>query len=228
MQRYGKMNDRMSTAEYRAFLASSKTAAPGVAATKSKRPGRSSPRLSVDQYLDMLSGHGQCKTPVSIPVSPKPGILLETEKSKENRLDRVIRSINESVIHGEYSDGTNLKFVWQGMQLLSLNELLRLDHRKIHAYRHACHRAVVYALSNFGCAQPTMMPGAVHVTLYRTGKKLVDADGLYASFKFLIDGFRMARIIIDDNPNIVSRLEHEQKKGSPEIGVSIRLLATAC
>lgn len=141
------------------------------------------------------------------------------------RIKRVISSITASTPNCEVLPGELVRIHWPGMTLLTLNEMLRVDHRNLHAYRKACHDAVRNAiLMTARRVHGLRFDGQVQVTLYRRGTRLVDTDGLYASFKFLIDGFRLANIIRDDDPlNIVS-MEHKQEKGPSAIGLTLKAL----
>jgi len=61
----------------------------------------------------------------------------------------------------------------------------------------------------------------------RRGKKYLDNDGLYAAFKFLIDGFRHAGLIANDDPTIIREMGHAQEIGDPVIGIRFELALPA-
>ena len=140
----------------------------------------------------------------------------------EGTLETVINSIRRAKPQGEIIPCEKVAIQWDGMRLLSLNSMLRIDHRMLHAYRHACHDVVRVAVldlarKNYGL----LFNSPVELQIRRTGKKLLDTDGLYASFKFIIDGFRLAGVIKDDDPLHIVRMTHLQQKGPPSIGVTI-------
>ena len=141
------------------------------------------------------------------------------------RIKRVVSSITASTPECEILPGVLVRIHWPGMTLLTLNEMLRVDHRNLHAYRKACHDAVRNAiLLTARRVHGLKFDGQVKITLYRRGTRLVDTDGLYASFKFLIDGFRLVNIIRDDDPLTIVSLEHKQEKGASAIGVTLKAL----
>lgn len=136
----------------------------------------------------------------------------------------MLRTITEAIPAGHITAREVVRITWPGMKLLTLNELLRIDHRLLTQYRRACHTAVregVWQIAHR--ANGLRFDAPVRVHLHRRGLRLVDADGLYAAFKFLIDGFRLAGVIRDDDPTNIVELTHSQEKGEPEIGVTITL-----
>lgn len=141
---------------------------------------------------------------------------------QRSSVTRSIESIRRAVPTGVIFPGVQVDIEWTGMRLLTLNEMLRIDHRVLHAYRHACHAAVrdgvvSLARKTYGLR----FVGPVVMEVRRTGRRLVDTDGLYASFKFVIDGFRLAGVIRDDDPLHIVQLGHRQSIGDPAIGISI-------
>lgn len=106
-----------------------------------------------------------------------------------------------------------------GARLLSLNELLRIDMRIMNRYRRLWHQQALVALRAGAGLSPGSLPGPLRVTLFRRGKRLVDNDGLAASFKFAIDGFKEAGLILDDNPTIIETIELRQEKGGYAVAI---------
>lgn len=145
---------------------------------------------------------------------------------KIDRIKEVIRTLSEAVPTGEVISGQRVEIFWPGAQLLTLNELLRIDHRKLTSYRHACHSVVREA--TWQLAKRTYglkFEGQVKVTLHRLAPKLIDPDGLHASFKFMIDGFRLAGVLSDDDPLSIVDISHTQAIGKQCIGISISHLS---
>lgn len=144
-------------------------------------------------------------------------------KAKSPRLTRVIDSVRLAKATGAIIPGEKINIHWEGMQLLSLNEMLRQDHRGLHGYIKACHEAVRFAIWELsGAVHAPMFEDPVHLVLTRSGRNLVDIDGMYSSFKFIIDGFRYCRVLNDDDPLHVHGISHIQTKGSPSIGISLQ------
>lgn len=139
------------------------------------------------------------------------------------RIKRVISSITTATSDCEILPGELVRIHWPGMTLLTLNEMLRIDHRNLHAYRKACHDAVRNAvLLTARRTHGLRFDGEVEAFLYRRGRRLVDTDGLLASFKFLIDGFRLANIIRDDDPLNIVGMTWQQEVGAPIIGIAFK------
>lgn len=163
------------------------------------------------------------KTAVVIPddlVAPK--VVPQAVNGESGSIEDIINSVLTALPHGEIIAGERVTIHWTGMRLLTLNQMLRTDHRKLHGYRCACHDAVRSAV--LGLAKRShglMFRQPVRVTIERTGVRLMDTDGLYASFKFIIDGFRAAKVIRDDDPMTITHMNHRQSIGKPEVGIEI-------
>jgi len=142
--------------------------------------------------------------------------------------DALVERLNNSTIHATYDVGVSFQARFSGAGLLSLNQLLRLDHRtgELKRYRHACHaaaeRAMMLATSHVLSIR-TPLPKGLAVTLERSGVKPFDNDSLVASFKFIIDGFKCAGLISEDDPShITSFPTLKQNFGAgiqPSIGI---------
>jgi hypothetical protein len=144
------------------------------------------------------------------------------KQASKSRVQSVIDSINGSIPDGQIVAGERLELMWPGMKLLTLNELLRIDHRLLTSYRHACHEAVKNAAWELaGRTHSLKFTQPVVANIFRSGKRMVDTDGLYASFKFLIDGLRRAGIIRDDDPLNIVAMSHTQVTGDPAIGLTL-------
>lgn len=68
-------------------------------------------------------------------------------------------------------------------------------------------------------SQPSR-PGKAKVTIERHGHKLLDPDNLVGGFKALIDGLKVARLIVDDSPAHLE-LVAKQAKGKPRTIVTV-------
>ncbi len=94
-----------------------------------------------------------------------------TVKTTDDTLNAIINSIKQAKPEGFIVSGERVEIQWAGMRLLTLNEMLRIDHRMLHAYRHACHDAVRGAVldlarKNYGL----LFQHPIKVQIHRTGK----------------------------------------------------------
>jgi hypothetical protein len=126
-----------------------------------------------------------------------------------------IRSILKARIEGGYHPSSGFRARFEGARPLTLNELLRLDPMARHRYRSAWHRAAHDAALLI--APRARLSGPLAVFILRCGVRLVDNDGLAASLKFAIDGFRRCGLIADDDPSVIAEIRLFQEKGSPAV-----------
>lgn len=70
------------------------------------------------------------------------------DKASESFADALVERLNSSTIHASYDVGVSFQAHFSGAGLLSMNQLLRLDHRtgEMKRYRHACHAAAERAM----------------------------------------------------------------------------------
>lgn len=134
-------------------------------------------------------------------------------------------SVDRSVISGSMLAGKCFSAYWDGAHLLSLNELLRFDHRTgaLKRYRSTCHEAASRAVYQVSEGRPFTFREKVNIVLYRRAHQYLDADAVAAAFKFIIDGFRKAKLIPNDNPRYLGRIEIVQELGDPMIGCRFSL-----
>lgn len=138
--------------------------------------------------------------------------LLPSSENEPNIVERSVASLNTCRIETRHIDGEMFEATFHGASLLSLNTLLRLDHRTgdLKRYRAACHNAAERAVLLAVCkSRPNRrtLPKNLAVSLFRSGVKPFDNDALVAAYKFLIDGFRCAGLIEDDNPTCISSFD---------------------
>lgn len=228
------MQDRLTTKEYRALILSGSDKKK---VSSSLVVNKTGDRISSQEYRKSLSpsGHSPQEPSFSTPKALRtsraksaslPASAPEKKKPAGDRFARVIESIEKAFPEGQITPGEQLSVTWAGMSLLSLNELLRADHRTsgMNKYRKACHELVASSAELLsGASGVRMFDGPVRLRIRRTGQKLIDTDGLYASFKFLIDGFRAAGFIPDDDPTTITAMTHLQMVGAPSIGIDFYL-----
>lgn len=58
----------------------------------------------------------------------------------------------------------------------------------------------------------------IELSIIRFSSQPMDADNAIASCKPLIDGLKDAKIIVDDNPNVIVKIHYEWQKASPKQG----------
>lgn len=137
--------------------------------------------------------------------------------ARRTRDSSVIHSVLQARISGSYDPSAGFRASFDGAKLLTLNELLRLNHMARHRYRSAWHRAVYDAVILI--APRARLSGPLSVSITRRGVRLVDNDGLAAALKFAIDGFRRCGLIADDDPSVISEIRLFQEKGRPSVEV---------
>lgn len=72
---------------------------------------------------------------------------------------------------------------------------------------------------------PTPLPRA-HVTLTRCSSAQPDSDNLASSWKFILDGLKLAQVIVDDSPACIGKIDSRWEMATPKKGcVRIRVEA---
>lgn len=66
--------------------------------------------------------------------------------------------------------------------------------------------------------QPSEPLKKAKVTIVRHSSRCADYDGLVSAAKSLLDGLKLARIIEDDNMNVIGRPEFKWEKCAPKNG----------
>lgn len=162
-------------------------------------------KLTEAQYKALLLARDKASLCAEMPELDKPHSQSGSEKA--------IESLRTATILTHLQANERFVAAFMGARLLSLNELLRLDLRVINKYRTLWHKRAHESLLVSGKTPTPQIDGAVRLTIFRQGKRLVDNDGLAASFKFAIDGFKEAGLIGDDNPTVVQNIPLMQRKG---------------
>ncbi|MEY5061664.1 MAG: hypothetical protein RIS45_1585 [Planctomycetota bacterium] len=108
--------------------------------------------------------------------------------------------------------------------LPSCNSAAAVHWRKRHAERQAWKShvtgAVLAKLGRF----PSKPLERARVTLTRCSSQEPDADNLASSFKFVLDGLKLAGVIEDDKPSCIGTPEFRWEKTGPKVGcVRIRV-----
>lgn len=189
--------------------------------TKKKRN-----RKTIFQSLeDLIENTNQLDPNINSSLKKKAKTTMENRKKADNN---VLRSVVESEIVIEKNDD-EIYFLFKGAKAFTLNEILRLLEFKkniIFKYKKIWQNKVNDAvLLYYSLYKEKPYFDSCELTLCRTGKREVDLDSLQTMFKYLIDAFRYAGVIADDNPNIIKNIKGEQNKSDIySFGVKIRKL----
>ncbi len=157
----------------------------------------------LEKRLARKAGESVCKAP-----EPPP-----TKSKTLQRYEEAYNSLASAKMDASWDDQGRFFASYLGAHILSLNELLRLDLRSINGYRKLWHKKAEESRLLTGKHRHSTIAGAVRLTLYRQGKKLIDNDAMPAAFKFAIDGFKEAGLIVDDNPKVVQEILFQQRTG---------------
>lgn len=166
-------------------------------------------KLTLAQFKELEKRLAR-KAGESLPQAPE----SHAHKGKAKlRYEEAYNSVAQAQIHALWDDEGRFFASYLGAHILSLNELLRLDLRAINGYRKLWHERAMQSRLLSGPHRQKTIAGAVRLTLYRQGKKLIDNDAMPAAFKFTIDGFKEAGLIRDDNPKVVQEILFQQRTG---------------
>lgn len=139
----------------------------------------------------------------------------------------ILSSIESCKVTVEYSS-EHVSLYFDGLRLFSLNEMFALlQSRKfiVFKYKKMLHTLATQAISQIPIKEIPFFDEPCHITLYRSGKKMIDRDNFESMFKALIDGLKKGKnklgTISDDNPNILFSDTKIQSIGEPAIGIRI-------
>lgn len=153
------------------------------------------------------------------------------KKRKGTNVDAIMKSLNNPIIECKYEKSENkmILYIWfTGARVLTLNELFSILQSvkfKTFSYKKRWKELISLALLQLPVKDRPYFDGPTQITLYRRGKKLIDLDSFPVAFKYAIDGLRQAKIISEDNPEImVSTIPIQQKGKTTSIGLKIERL----
>lgn len=145
----------------------------------------------------------------------------------------ILSSIENCKITVEHS-ANHISIYFDGLRLFSLNEMFALlQSRKfiVFKYKKMLHTLATQAISQIPIKEIPFFDEPCHITLYRSGKKMIDRDNFESMFKALIDGLKKGKnklgTISDDNPNILFSDTKIQSIGEPAIGIRIEKIIPA-
>lgn len=162
----------------------------------------------------------------------------QTDFKKTVDFDKVYDSIAKSEVEVDFSRN-HLSFVFHDCRVLSLNQIFSLLQRKpkpfqIMKYKKLWHEKMfkeIHKMIESGKELPDFKDIRVKIYVYRESSKLIDADNIYASYKYMIDGLRQKHkigdgeyaVLDDDNPNFVSVIRSTQVL-SKENNIAIKIV----
>jgi len=144
-------------------------------------------------------------------------VAKEPVKEKRTAIDR----INDAVVTLEqypnndkvYMHKDTLILNFEDIALISNNDLLRTDNRKIYGFKKAWHERVAHLLKNVDLSNWKTKENPVVIEfLYCTkNSKRYDPDSIISAFKSTLDGLVEAKVLKDDTvediPLIIARQE---------------------
>lgn len=162
----------------------------------------------------------------------------QTDFKKTVDFDKVYDSIAKSEVGVDFSRN-HLSLVFYDCRVLSLNQIFSLLQRKpkpfqIMKYKKLWHEKMfkeIHKMIESGKELPDFKDVRVKIYVYRESSKLIDADNIYASYKYMIDGLRQKHkigddeyaVLDDDNPDFVSVIRSTQVL-SKENNIAIKIV----
>ena len=183
--------------------------------------------------------------PEQVDVTPKTKMKAKAKGRKPSRatvdFNAVCQSIRASQVDC-FTGQDRLCLIFHGCRVLSLNQIFTFLQKKprpfqLMEYKELWHQkiyGVIHALLyDDSFVLPDFSNSRVKIQVFRQSDKLIDADNIYTSFKYLIDGLHEKHKIVqnskeieysvipDDNPNFVSNIEAFQLKGEDMIAIKL-------
>lgn len=158
------------------------------------------------------------------------------KKKKNKGLDfrEVERTLNECVYHIKVENTEqekSLSLILEDIRLVSLNEIfanLQTRPYEIFKYKKNCHALISKVLDSYQGEIPVFKDEKIEITYFRQASRFFDHDSLIPSFKYFLDSLVDNKVIMDDDPNIVSDIRPIQRiKGKDEkrlLGIKIKAI----
>jgi hypothetical protein len=142
--------------------------------------------------------------------------IQKKPRNSYDRLESSIEIINNNGKNDKISIDDDSKFCviyFENINLLSYNDLLRLDNRKIFKLKKAWHKRIKKLTENISLKHWDNSRGFILEFLYKPKHGLfLDADAITASLKATIDGLVHSSLLKDDNNNFVELIIPRQEK----------------
>lgn len=147
----------------------------------------------------------------------KPSYYKKLEKiNSKSDIEKILISKLDCIIESQKND--TLIFKINDIEILNLNEMFRIDFRRLDSYKINHKNRIISLISknfpNLTKENPFFERNneLVLEILYYKNSKLLDYDGSVSCFKFLIDGLTKSHVIFDDNYNNIKLVLVKQIK----------------
>lgn len=209
-----------------------------------------STRWTEDQYRDFLQQKGPqapaaastlqaMGVPTILPASRKkssgknklsvPGVHGEKAPRAKRRgveTGPIVASVKNCAprVRWEGGEFPSLYLLFEGARLLTVNEIYSiLQYRKydVIRYKKAWHTLINRSLLCLPRDCAPVFTGAVRLELVRRAGKTLDDDGSRTPFKFAIDALVRAKVLVDDNRQVVGSTRVFDVKGANAVGIRI-------
>lgn len=117
----------------------------------------------------------------------------------------------------------------KNIKLLSNNDMLRIDNRKLTRYKNQCKDRIKNLVNKIDINEwqnnsKNKKIKLEYIYAPSHGKKMDTIDGISGAFKYLIDGLTLSNLIIDDSDEYLPVAISKQFKGSNEIFILLTLI----
>lgn len=144
------------------------------------------------------------------------------------RMKNILSKYSYSDMDIAYYDENQFVIHLKNIRLLTNNDLLRIDSRKITPYKNMCKERIKNVvkkidLKNWQEKTKDKKLKLEYIYAPDHNKKMDNIDGIMGAFKFLVDGLTISNIIKDDNEDIIPFAFPKQKKGNNEIVILLTI-----
>jgi hypothetical protein len=155
-----------------------------------------------------------------------------TKKKQKSPMDRFYSVVDfnkndeeDSIVISNDKIIINLKSI----KLLSNNDLLRIDNRKLTKYKNQCKDRIknlvnYNAIKKWKESSENKKIKLEYIYAPSHGKKMDTVDGITGAFKYLIDGLTLSGLIKDDSDEYLPVALPKQFKGNNEIYILLTLI----
>lgn len=149
-------------------------------------------------------------------------------KSPKEKMDFVLNNFNNKNNDYAYYNKNQFVIVLKNIRLITNNDLLRIDSRKITPYKKYCKERISNSIKDIDIKEwqentKNKKLKLEYIYMPSHGKKMDNIDGIVGAFKFLIDGLTLSKIIKDDSEKYIPLAFPKQKKGNDEIYILLTI-----
>lgn len=162
-------------------------------------------------------------------IKSDPSFVEKKNKSPADRLQSVLLFNQDNSNDSSFVDHDQLVIELKDMRLLSNNDLLRIDNRKLTPYKNQCKNRIKNAIKSLDIKSwkeytKDKQIKIEYIYAPSHGKKMDTMDGIPGAFKYLIDGLTINKLIIDDSDKYVPIAISKQFKGNNEIYILLTII----